>query len=123
MIGTRPFFLKAMVDGGSARLGDKLKWNQEMTSIYMAENLSSIPNYFEFISEGDNHCVILMNRYWEQRGKIKGSKTSGILLLSDWINNITLSKSVHKEVQCASSCKIGLDVNDLGNPNVPGSTY
>ena len=117
------FFLRAMTAGGSARLADKLKWNSEMTKIYDAGNLSSVPNYYEFVSEGDNHCVILMNRYWNQRGRMVGSGKLGTFYLSDWVYNMTTLQPVPKDVACPGSCKIGLDVTDLGNPNVPGSIY
>ena len=112
-----------MTAGGSARLADKLKWNSEMTKIYDAGNLCSVPNYYEFVSEGDNHCVILMNRYWNQRGRMVGSGKLGTFYLSDWVYNMTTLQPVPKDVACPGSCKIGLDVTDLGNPNVPGSIY
>ena len=117
------FFLKAMTVGGSARLAEKLKWNSDMKKVYAPGNLSSVPNYYQFVSEGDNHCVILMNRYWNQRGKMVGSGEQGTFYLSDWVYNITMLKPVPKEVQCPGRCNVGLDVTDLGNPKIPGSIY
>jgi len=52
-----------------------------------------------------------------------GSGKLGTFYLSDWVNNMTSLQSVPNDVTCPGSCEIGLDVTDLGNPNVPGSIY
>ena len=108
------FFLKAMISGGAATLQDKYIWNSQMQMLYSPNStLSNVNNYYEFLAEGDYHCVIWTNRYWDTYGYDK--KTNNLqnkIYLNKWIENLLLSTtSPSNSVGCIKeACKIELDV-------------
>lgn len=83
------FFRLAMIDGDAPRgeppLSEKLAWAAEMRGVYANTTapttaaLAKLPNYLQWIGNGDEHCILPYNRYWWAESAIAGS-------LAAWVN-------------------------------------
>ncbi len=110
------FFLLAMLQTDAPRgepsLADKLEWSARMRAKYSNDTaaLLALPNYFQWIGSGDEHCVIPYNRYhWV-------SSPSGQRLTS-WVAAMVAgtasTASSARLVDCGGQCTVGLQTVDL----------
>ena len=106
------FYLEAMADGdfgrGEPPLASKLAWSHRMRRLYNATSLRALPNYAEWIGRGDEHCVILSNRYWWTTG--------GGTSLPEWVRAQARPGTNVTSVDCAdddsggqSACLVGVE--------------
>ena len=71
-----------------------------MKQLYQDFNFSSIPNYHEFIPEGDYHCAIAVNRYYTTSGYDKLEQSGTRIFLHQWVQRMIRNQSAPQSVGC-----------------------
>ena len=117
-----------MLDDATSRgepgLEMKLAWNARMRSEYTGANASALlalPNYAQWIGEGDEHCVVPYNRFWWERANDEWSSgtpsVSGGESIGAWVSQLVDGSAAFSgSADCRASsagdaaCRVGLEV-------------